>query len=103
MMMTARTLNDFLKAERSVGYLQTCPAISCVDGFTMSVQASANHYCSPKDNNGPWYEVEVGFPSKRQKKLMRYAENGSKPTDTIYGGVPIHLVVEIINKHGGIL
>ena len=32
------------------------------DGTSLSVQVSETHYCSPRNNWGPYYEVEVGFP-----------------------------------------
>ena len=36
--------------------------IECADGFTMSVQANSNAYCSPRSDNAASYdEVEVGF------------------------------------------
>ncbi len=71
------------------------------DGFTMSVQASAGHYCSPKYNDGPWESVEVGFTSSWQKLLKPYAE-GRPYTQTVYGWVPVEIVEAIIKKHGGL-
>ncbi len=38
-------------------------AIVCNDGTIISVQASETHYCKPRSNYGPWYLVEVGFPT----------------------------------------
>ena len=37
--------------------------VKCKDGFTMSVQASKSHYSEPKNDEGPYSEVEVGIPS----------------------------------------
>lgn len=68
--------------------------ITCQDGFSLSVQATHGAYCSPRKNLGPWYEVEVGFPSAEPELILSYAEQPEKPTDTVYGYVPIEL-------HGG--
>ena len=49
--------------------------VVCADGFKMSVQAHAGAYCLPRMSGAPVYrEVEVGFPSKREEMLMKYAE-----------------------------
>jgi hypothetical protein len=33
----------------------------CKDGATLSIQASKSHYCTPRDNKGPYSSIEVGF------------------------------------------
>lgn len=76
--------------------------ITCADGLRLSVQASRDHYCTPRDSVGPWTAVEVGFPSERVEELMEYAENPKAPTDTVYGWVPVEVVEAVIEKHGGI-
>lgn len=78
------------------------PVMKCYDGFSMSVQAGEYHYCSPRNSVGPYTSVEVGFPSERVESLMEYAEQPDKPTGTVYGWVPIEVIVDIINEHGGI-
>ncbi len=78
------------------------PAIECVDGFIMSVQASETHYCAPRDNDGPYTEFEVGFPSEREEQLMPYAEDPERPLDTVYGYVPLEVIEALIEKHGGV-
>lgn len=75
--------------------------IECEDGFSLSVQASHGAYCSPRTNLGPWYQVEVGFPSGIPAEIMNYAEQPEKPTETVYGYVPIELVETLIAAHGG--
>jgi hypothetical protein len=84
------------------GYWNAIKAIECEDGFSMSVQASQGHYCTPRDNNGPWTEFEVGYPSAREGALMKYAEDKKHPTDTVYGWVPEAVILRIIKKHGGV-
>ncbi len=78
-------------------------AIVCRDGFTMSVQASAYHYCSPRINDAPSYlEVEIGFPTEREPLIHEYAE-GSVVGNTVYPYVPAEVVIEVIMKHGGMV
>ena len=86
------------------GYRSVFPLakrITCVDGFSMSVQATHGAYCSPRRNLGPWYEVEVGFPSAEPELIMQYAEQPEIPTETVYAYVPLETVEELIAMHGG--
>jgi hypothetical protein len=83
-------------------YLSLAPSVECADGFKMSVQASENHYCKPRDNGGRWYLVEVGYPSEKVAAFMPYIDGeDSAPTDTVYGCVPIEIVAQAIIDHGG--
>ena len=76
--------------------------IVCKDGADLSVQASRTHYCNPRDNDGPYTHVEVGFPSVAPPESWReYAEEWERPTDTVYGYVPVELVQAFIDLHGG--
>jgi len=78
--------------------------VVCADGFTMSVQAHAGAYCIPRMTGAPVYrEVEVGFPSIEEPMLMKWAEEAHRPTDTVYGYVPVQVVTNVIAKHGGIV
>ena len=79
-------------------------SVVCADGFEMSVQASDGHYCIPRKDNAERYAaVEVGFPSIVESMLMPFCEDPSKPTETVYGYVPVEKVSLIIAKHGGIV
>jgi hypothetical protein len=78
--------------------------IECADGFSMSVQASRMNYCEPRIDDAEAYsEVEVGFPSHAEPMLDRYAEDYTRPTETVYPYVPSQIVVDVIAKHGGIV
>ena len=77
--------------------------VVCADGFKMSVQASFNAYCSPRNDTGPYHEGEGGYPSWKDEMLMSYAENPEKPTETVYGYVPSTTVYLVITKHGGMV
>ena len=77
--------------------------VVCADGFNMSVQANSGAYCTPPDNEGPYYQLEVGFPSARCATLFEYAEDPSKPTQTVYGYVPSDTILRCIEAHGGMV
>ena len=101
----SQRVNDSIKFESYDGhrYLNLVPTIFCADGFHMSVQASHTHYCTPRDSRGPWSEVEVGFPSAKVEAFMPYIDGGpdEDPLGTVYGYVPIELIVNAIAEHGG--
>lgn len=103
------TINDYLQRNKqfyTIGkyeYRKLAPAITCADGFTMSVQVSDSHYCSPRIIDAEYYStVEVGYPSRPEELLMPFAEDASYPTNTVYGYVDVDIVDAVIKKHGGI-
>ena len=78
--------------------------VVCADGFRMSVQAHDGAYCEPRlDGQRKYTLVEIGFPSAKEELLMPWAEEREKPTDTVYGYVPVDIVTNVIVKHGGIV
>ena len=100
------TIQEFIAKTyrvKSSGIQSLRPIVVCVDGFTMSVQASDFHYCSPRKNGlNNYTTVEIGFPSQMDELLMPYAESENTPTDTVYAYVPVDIVNKVIEKHGGI-
>ena len=79
------------------------PRLLCNDGFSISVQASKFHYCSPRLDGIQDYEaVELGYPSMEDELINEYAEDDWNYTETVYGYVPIEVVEKLIEKHGGI-
>jgi hypothetical protein len=82
----------------TVGYdmKDVAPHLVCADGTTMSVQASRNHYCEPRDNSGPYSHVEVLCCGV----VPTWSEYGDG--EDLYGYIPIELVVEEIDRRGGI-
>jgi hypothetical protein len=99
--------------------------ILCADGFEISVQASRTHYCEPREDHGPWSRVECGFPTAMPEPWacthertswgscavrseapdaawQCFAEDEDRPTDTVYGYVPVSLVDALIASHGGL-
>jgi hypothetical protein len=78
--------------------------IICKDGFQMSVQAHDGAYCTPRiDGAEKYISVEVGYPNEREPLLMRWAESPGAPCNTVYGYVPIQVIVDVCAKHGGIV
>ena len=78
--------------------------VICKDGFTMSVQAGEGQYCHPREAGAERYtEVEIGFPNEPEDLLLEFAEDGTRPTDTVYPYVPASLVTLVIAKHGGMV
>lgn len=103
-------INEYLKRTRIVetgsnGF--ECegvrPRLICKDGFSVSVQASRFHYCSPQIDGANEYEaVELGFPSAEDSIIEEYAEDPTDLTGTVYGYVPVDIVNKLVEKHGGI-
>jgi hypothetical protein len=78
--------------------------VVCADGFKMSVQAHDGAYCEPRlDGQRKYTLVEIGFPSVEEALIMPWAEDNSKPTDTVYPYVPVDIVTNVIVKHGGLV
>tara|TARA_A100001391_G_C4906426_1_gene235135 strand:- start:231 stop:539 length:309 start_codon:yes stop_codon:yes gene_type:complete len=78
--------------------------VVCKDGFAMSVQAGETQYCHPRETGADRYtEVEIGFPNRPEDLLLEYAEDGTRPTDTVYPYVPAPVVTMVIAKHGGMV
>lgn len=82
------------------------PPITCRDGFTVSVQASKHHYCSPRSDFGPWEDVEVGFPSERPEPWSLWSQfqdspSTNDPTKDVYARVPMFMVETLLALHGG--
>lgn len=96
-------LNDYLFRNRRGMLSLPIHPIKCKSGLTMSVQASIHHYCQPRNDDGPYQQVEVGFPSRQIDDLMQYAENPAIPTETVYAYVPTTLVEQIVNDNGGLV
>ncbi len=74
---------------------------TCPDGLELSIQASSTHYCWPRENEGPWGQVEIGFPSEEVEEFLPYKDRpDDDPTDTVYGYVPSYVVLKVLEEHG---
>lgn len=97
------TLNQYIAqehAKRKSSYEPIKP-IECVDGFTISVQATRHHYCTPRNNTGSWTAVECGFPSADVPELADYKDGGDTDTESVFAYVPVEIVEAVLAKHGG--
>ena len=85
-------------------FVHQVPPVTCADGFTMSVQASEHHYCTPRINGALKYtSFEVGYPEPHEPLLTPYAEDpGAQIAGVIYGWVPAEVINRIVANHGGI-
>jgi hypothetical protein len=91
------------------------PRLICADGYSISVQASAFHYSTPRENLPEWHWsrfecVEVGYPEDAQgtriampDDWLGYADNPSAgPHSDVFAWVPVQLVAEWVQAHGGL-
>ena len=75
------------------------------DKYKITIQASLNHYCTPRQNGGPYTSVELGYPNFNFSSdfISQYAEDANEPQETVYGYVPIsELAEEIYNLLKGL-
>ena len=77
--------------------------VMCEDGFSVSIHAGDGKYCCPRNNEGPYIEVELGYPSHSEFMIIPWAEDRHNPTETVYGYVPSTVVLEMLLKHGGMV
>lgn len=71
------------------------------DGLSLSVQASDGHMCSPRGtimNNSEYEEVEVYSHGVYVNELLHFCSE----SEFVYGYVPVELMEELVEKHGGI-
>ena len=101
-------INEYLKNNSEYGeaggriYFRPTKHIMCSDGFRISVQANRNAYCEPREDEAwPYDEVELGYPSELDELIREYAED-EDTTETVFPYVPIGVVNELIDRHGGI-
>lgn len=106
----SRTRSALLQARlhgspiRRSAQLKLIPRMICMDGFSLSVQASEIHGCLPQRRDGPYSHVECACPSEAVPALMPYIleEEGVSPVQSVYRRVPVDLVQAVLNSHGGL-
>lgn len=98
-------INEYIQKNRGTAKSDCdwlTPRVVCADGFVMSVQASDGNYCSPRTTDSDHYaSVEIGYPSEASEIINQYAEDPESPIDTVYPYVPVEVVDELIESHGG--
>ena len=78
--------------------------VVCKDGFSVSIQASINSYCEPREDYTEKYSsLELGFPNRADNLIKQYAENERDLTGTVYGYVPVSDVYLLLTAHGGVI
>lgn len=95
-------LKEFIIVTHKADKYLKRPRIICKNGFSMSVQGSAYHYCFPKSLQKYYDSMEIGFPTKRINKLLQYRDGSGNATESVYAYVPCELIETIIKKNGGI-
>ncbi len=119
------------RGNRGHGHVGEDSFIACADGFRLSVIAGGGTYCLPRpvlcaypllpctrsapdtltstvacDFQGPYWAVEVGYPSARPEPWAEWQHHfedwgDTDPTGAVYGYVPVALVRDLIASHGG--
>ena len=77
-------------------YKELNPWIILNNGKKLSVQASRTHHSEPRNNAGPYSEVELSFSGEVPRYVMPYKN------DTVFSYVPVQLVEKLIIDNGGI-
>jgi len=76
------------------------PHLRCVDGTTLSVQASSAHFCTPRDNKGPYTHVEVKVYSRLPPAHWHVWADGD---GDVFSRVPVAEVIGFLSDHGGLM
>lgn len=77
--------------------LKTYEALECNDGFTMSVQASSNHYCVPREMTEIENYTHFEVSAEGEPLFKPYAISDN---DHIFVKVPKEVIEKVIEKHG---
>lgn len=79
--------------------------VICHDGARLSVQANRTFWCVPRNDVGPYTAVEVMVPHGSPKPPASWAKyrEPSPPTIRIYAKLPVALVHEYLDAHGGMV
>jgi len=77
-------------------YKDLAPVVKCKDGTTVSIQASQYHYSTPREDYGPYTEVEVW---RATAEVTEFEYSDDEPS----AYVPIEQVVQFIDNHGGMV
>lgn len=100
--LTELVLTAHIKKTKEDG-ARTAARLRCADGFTVSVQAGQFHYCTPRTDEGPWYEFECGFPSKPVPEWLQWRDGDYEDTETVIGCVPADVIWNVLEAHGGVI
>lgn len=102
---------DLLRVERQVTrptqyrYLVVRDRLQLKSGLSLSVQLGLGMYCTPRENldrAADYLAAEVGYPTESVPELLEYADDPDYPIETVYGYVPMTVLAQIYEKHGGL-
>ena len=108
MKMTIEKLREHIKGKLTVipnmdgstyKYREPVEWVQCKDGESLSVQAGGMLYSTPREDHAKFTHVEVGYPTATvPDSWLEYGDGN----DEIFGYIPIEMVVDYINDHGGV-
>lgn len=103
-----KTFNEWLNDGRKVTneWHAHISRVKCADGYSISIQASSGHYCTPRETMQDvqhYLAFELGYPPVANDVLIEHAEDAENPTDTVYPYVPREVIEQVIASHGGIV
>lgn len=82
-------------------------SIKCSNGLQLSVQASENHYCTPRNNEGPYTHVEVYSYDLKipnwKNPIHGYHRLTGIPEHVTYYNVPVQQLLDLVYASGGIV
>lgn len=100
-------INEFARAFKpTTRSFPLIPRAVCADGFSISVQCCRGNYCSPREDFADQYEsMELGYPSGLDEVtdsiIGEWAETPGT-SDTVFGYVPVEVIDQLMEAHGGI-
>lgn len=94
-------------SDEKFDFKPTNPRIYFNNGGSVSIQASRSHYCEPRNDKGPYSEMELGFPSEETviiPELLDYMEQqeDANPHKSVYPYTPVSVIKKFIEANGGI-
>jgi hypothetical protein len=97
-------VNDYLAKAKKLEGSNAVRAMHFKRGGAMSIQGSESHYCSPKNNTGPYTAVEILVMSPRLKVPKSFGKPREKFDDgsRLYTFVQVSAVNAEIARRGGL-
>jgi hypothetical protein len=97
-------VNDYLAERKKTEGRMAVRAMYFKRGGAMSVQGSEAHYCTPKNDTGPYSSVEILVMSPRLKVPKSFGKPREKFDDgsRLYTFVQVSAVNEEIKRRGGL-
>lgn len=78
------------------------PEIVCADGFRFSAQGHFGAYSHPRDDFADEYATVEVMTAPDAEPMFIECDGHTNDEYSLYGYVPINVVLAVIEKHGGI-